>query len=238
MATASPSANRAALRPPGACPDPSISRGEVAEWSIAPHSKCGLRKRNVGSNPTLSARWSTHLWRLAPIDECQPHRRDLCALADRLAERRCAGPVVAADPDLLARQAVEHFGRGAVVARGGDRGDRVAVAGIAVMIDRRLHRAVVPGVAGLGQRPGLVRPAGRACGERLCGKGCAGAGRLQKVTPRRAPSDCAARRGMVRIDGSRSRNRTSSQDGRLRWCRKARSLGVYGRVTVIPDVSP
>ncbi len=29
--------------------------GEVAEWLNAPHSKCGLGKLNVGSNPTLSA---------------------------------------------------------------------------------------------------------------------------------------------------------------------------------------
>src|SRR5512135_1093223 len=37
--------------------------GEVAEWSNAPDSKSGLRfRRNVGSNPTLSARWfSKHL---------------------------------------------------------------------------------------------------------------------------------------------------------------------------------
>src|SRR5690606_16211854 len=29
--------------------------GEVAEWSIAPHSKCGLPQGNEGSNPSLSA---------------------------------------------------------------------------------------------------------------------------------------------------------------------------------------
>ena len=29
--------------------------GEVAEWSIAPHSKCGVSQGTVGSNPTLSA---------------------------------------------------------------------------------------------------------------------------------------------------------------------------------------
>jgi hypothetical protein len=32
-----------------------LIKGEVAEWSIAPHSKCGLPKGNGGSNPSLSA---------------------------------------------------------------------------------------------------------------------------------------------------------------------------------------
>src|SRR5689334_16412030 len=31
--------------------------GEVAEWSNAPDSKSGLRQRNGGSNPSLSARF-------------------------------------------------------------------------------------------------------------------------------------------------------------------------------------
>src|SRR5215213_8970186 len=36
--------------------------GEVAEWSNAPDSKSGLRfRRNVGSNPTLSASFSRGL---------------------------------------------------------------------------------------------------------------------------------------------------------------------------------
>ena len=57
LASAAPWANRAALRPGGAFAAHSQRFcGEVAERSIAPHSKCGLRKRNVGSNPTLSAR--------------------------------------------------------------------------------------------------------------------------------------------------------------------------------------
>ena len=31
--------------------------GEVAEWSKAPHSKCGEPKGSGGSNPSLSARY-------------------------------------------------------------------------------------------------------------------------------------------------------------------------------------
>ena len=38
--------------------------GEVAEWSIAPHSKCGVSQGTVGSNPTLSA--SFILWTRCP----------------------------------------------------------------------------------------------------------------------------------------------------------------------------
>ena len=34
---------------------PSTTAGEVAEWSIAPHSKCGVPKGTGGSNPSLSA---------------------------------------------------------------------------------------------------------------------------------------------------------------------------------------
>ncbi len=34
---------------------PALVHGEVAEWSIAPHSKCGVSQGTVGSNPTLSA---------------------------------------------------------------------------------------------------------------------------------------------------------------------------------------
>ena len=30
--------------------------GEVAEWPKAPHSKCGIPRGIVGSNPTLSAK--------------------------------------------------------------------------------------------------------------------------------------------------------------------------------------
>jgi hypothetical protein len=33
----------------------STTAGEVAEWSIAPHSKCGVPKGTGGSNPSLSA---------------------------------------------------------------------------------------------------------------------------------------------------------------------------------------
>src|SRR3954469_13590172 len=34
---------------------PVPATGEVAEWSIAPHSKCGVGQPTVGSNPILSA---------------------------------------------------------------------------------------------------------------------------------------------------------------------------------------
>ena len=34
---------------------PAAGPGEVAEWSIAPHSKCGEPQGSGGSNPSLSA---------------------------------------------------------------------------------------------------------------------------------------------------------------------------------------
>ena len=44
--------------------------GEVAEWSNAPDSKSGLRfRRNVGSNPTLSAKVAAGCGRSAATEE-------------------------------------------------------------------------------------------------------------------------------------------------------------------------
>jgi hypothetical protein len=54
------------VRPPSSLYD-SQPTGEVAEWSIVPDSKSGVRsKRTVGSNPTLSATQTTELllWQL------------------------------------------------------------------------------------------------------------------------------------------------------------------------------
>src|SRR3990167_8732573 len=46
--------------------------GDVVEWPIAPHSKCGGWKRPVGSNPTVSSRIPA---KAAVPDSCQRIQR-------------------------------------------------------------------------------------------------------------------------------------------------------------------